>query len=77
MPEEARFRRCVLKSVIDSELNYIHSMKRIIDDYERPLTEGSPAVISRNKVREENIYCYVYIAVLQSIKRVMKLKHYV
>ena len=30
LPEDARVRRCILKSVIDSELNYLHSIRRTV-----------------------------------------------
>ena len=59
LPEEARFRRCVVKSVIDSELNYIHSLRRIIDDYEGPLADG--IVISRNKVSHMKLTTVLHV----------------
>ncbi|XP_045437613.1 rho guanine nucleotide exchange factor 10 isoform X3 [Pipistrellus kuhlii] len=43
-------RRCILGSIVDSEKNYVDALTRILE-YERPLAETEPRVLSERKLR--------------------------
>ncbi|XP_058515815.1 rho guanine nucleotide exchange factor 10 isoform X5 [Ochotona princeps] len=44
-------RRYILGSVVDSEKNYVDALKRILEQYERPLSEMEPRLLSDRKLR--------------------------
>ncbi|XP_032324247.1 rho guanine nucleotide exchange factor 10 isoform X7 [Camelus ferus] len=44
-------RRYILGSVVDSEKNYVDALKRILEQYERPLSEMEPKMLSERKLR--------------------------
>uniref|UniRef100_UPI00358F4E49 rho guanine nucleotide exchange factor 10-like isoform X2 n=1 Tax=Myxine glutinosa TaxID=7769 RepID=UPI00358F4E49 len=44
-------RRCILKSIVDSEKNYVDALQRIQQFYERPMLEREQRVLSERKVR--------------------------
>nr|XP_012644264.1 rho guanine nucleotide exchange factor 10 isoform X3 [Microcebus murinus] len=44
-------RRYILGSVVDSEKNYVDALKRILEQYEKPLSETEPRVLSERKLR--------------------------
>ncbi|KAK1341709.1 hypothetical protein QTO34_016457 [Cnephaeus nilssonii] len=44
-------RRYILGSIVDSEKNYVDALTRILEQYERPLAEMEPRVLSERKLR--------------------------
>uniref|UniRef100_A0A4X2KI06 Rho guanine nucleotide exchange factor 10 n=1 Tax=Vombatus ursinus TaxID=29139 RepID=A0A4X2KI06_VOMUR len=44
-------RRYILGSVVDSEKNYVDALKRILEQYEKPLSEMEPKVLSERKLK--------------------------
>ncbi|XP_053453688.1 rho guanine nucleotide exchange factor 10 isoform X2 [Nycticebus coucang] len=44
-------RRCILGAVVDSEKNYVDALKRILEHYEKPLSEMEPKVLSERKLK--------------------------
>ncbi|KAL2099214.1 hypothetical protein ACEWY4_005694 [Coilia grayii] len=42
-------RRCILGSILESEKNYISALKRILEQYEKPLSEIEPKLLSDRK----------------------------
>ncbi|XP_021565204.1 rho guanine nucleotide exchange factor 10 isoform X3 [Carlito syrichta] len=44
-------RRYILGSVVDSEKNYVDALKRILEQYEKPLSEMEPKILSERKLR--------------------------
>ncbi|XP_069903340.1 rho guanine nucleotide exchange factor 10 isoform X2 [Oryctolagus cuniculus] len=44
-------RRYILGSVVDSEKNYVDALKRILEQYEKPLSEMEPRLLSDRKLR--------------------------
>uniref|UniRef100_A0A8C4QQF8 DH domain-containing protein n=1 Tax=Eptatretus burgeri TaxID=7764 RepID=A0A8C4QQF8_EPTBU len=44
-------RRCILKSIVDSEKNYVDALQRIQQFYERPMLEREQRVLSERKIR--------------------------
>uniref|UniRef100_A0A4X1VZN0 Rho guanine nucleotide exchange factor 10 n=2 Tax=Sus scrofa TaxID=9823 RepID=A0A4X1VZN0_PIG len=44
-------RRYILGSIVDSEKNYVDALKRILEQYEKPLSEMEPRVLSERKLR--------------------------
>uniref|UniRef100_A0A8C9DHE0 Rho guanine nucleotide exchange factor 10 n=1 Tax=Prolemur simus TaxID=1328070 RepID=A0A8C9DHE0_PROSS len=44
-------RRYILGSVVDSEKNYVDALKRILEQYEKPLSEMEPRVLSERKLK--------------------------
>uniref|UniRef100_A0A8C6DFX6 DH domain-containing protein n=1 Tax=Moschus moschiferus TaxID=68415 RepID=A0A8C6DFX6_MOSMO len=44
-------RRYILGSIVDSEKNYVDALKRILEQYEKPLWEMEPKVLSERKLR--------------------------
>ncbi|XP_062378874.1 rho guanine nucleotide exchange factor 10 isoform X2 [Sardina pilchardus] len=42
-------RRCILGSILESEKNYIAALKRILEQYEKPLSEIEPKLLSDRK----------------------------
>ncbi|XP_029947589.1 rho guanine nucleotide exchange factor 10-like protein isoform X2 [Salarias fasciatus] len=44
-------RRHILSSIIQSERSYLESLRRILQDYHRPLMEADPRILSPRKIR--------------------------
>ncbi|KAI1895821.1 hypothetical protein AGOR_G00110710 [Albula goreensis] len=44
-------RRCILESILESEKNYLDALKRILEHYERPLSEMDPRLLSERKLK--------------------------
>ncbi|XP_040522833.1 rho guanine nucleotide exchange factor 10 isoform X4 [Gallus gallus] len=44
-------RRYILGSVVDSEKNYVDALKRILEQYEKPLSEMEPKLLSERKLK--------------------------
>ncbi|KAM4042538.1 rho guanine nucleotide exchange factor 10 isoform 3-T3 [Anomaloglossus baeobatrachus] len=44
-------RRYILGSIVESEKNYVDSLKRILENYEKPLCEMEPKLISDRKLK--------------------------
>uniref|UniRef100_A0A452VFA3 Rho guanine nucleotide exchange factor 10 n=1 Tax=Ursus maritimus TaxID=29073 RepID=A0A452VFA3_URSMA len=44
-------RRYILGSVVDSEKNYVDALKRILEQYEKPLSEMEPRILSERKLK--------------------------
>ncbi|XP_063039605.1 rho guanine nucleotide exchange factor 10 isoform X2 [Engraulis encrasicolus] len=44
-------RRCILGSILESEKNYISALKRILEQYEKPLSELEPKLLSDRKCK--------------------------
>uniref|UniRef100_A0A671PNV4 Rho guanine nucleotide exchange factor 10 n=1 Tax=Sinocyclocheilus anshuiensis TaxID=1608454 RepID=A0A671PNV4_9TELE len=42
-------RRCILEMILEREKNYLEALKRILDQYERPLAEIEPRLLSDRK----------------------------
>ncbi|KAJ8288655.1 hypothetical protein COCON_G00013140 [Conger conger] len=44
-------RRYILQSILESEKNYLDALKRILEHYERPLSEMDPRILSERKLK--------------------------
>ncbi|XP_064001931.1 rho guanine nucleotide exchange factor 10 isoform X3 [Pogoniulus pusillus] len=44
-------RRYILGSVVDSEKNYVDALKRILEEYEKPLSDMEPKLLSERKLK--------------------------
>ncbi|XP_010590175.1 rho guanine nucleotide exchange factor 10 isoform X1 [Loxodonta africana] len=44
-------RRYILGSIVDSEKNYVDALKRILEQYEKPLSEMEPKILSERKLK--------------------------
>ncbi|XP_010782576.1 rho guanine nucleotide exchange factor 10-like protein [Notothenia coriiceps] len=44
-------RRHILSSIIQSERSYLESLRRIVQEYQRPLMEADPRILSSRKIR--------------------------
>ncbi|XP_032998893.1 rho guanine nucleotide exchange factor 10 isoform X3 [Lacerta agilis] len=44
-------RRYILGAVVDSEKNYVDALKRILEQYEKPLSEMEPKLLSERKLK--------------------------
>ncbi|XP_004869627.1 rho guanine nucleotide exchange factor 10 isoform X3 [Heterocephalus glaber] len=44
-------RRYILGSIVESEKNYVDALKRILEQYEKPLSEMEPRVLSERKLK--------------------------
>ncbi|GAA6075484.1 rho guanine nucleotide exchange factor 10-like protein isoform X1 [Tachysurus ichikawai] len=44
-------RRHILGSIVQSERNYLESLKRILQEYQKPLLEAEPRILSPRKIR--------------------------
>nr|XP_055028117.1 rho guanine nucleotide exchange factor 10 isoform X1 [Misgurnus anguillicaudatus]XP_055028118.1 rho guanine nucleotide exchange factor 10 isoform X1 [Misgurnus anguillicaudatus] len=42
-------RRCILEMILESEKNYLEALKRILEQYEKPLSEIEPRLVSDRK----------------------------
>ncbi|KAK7142345.1 hypothetical protein R3I94_011883 [Phoxinus phoxinus] len=44
-------RRCILEMILESEKNYLEALKRILEQYEKPLAEIEPRLLSDRKLK--------------------------
>uniref|UniRef100_A0A8B9JUU2 Rho guanine nucleotide exchange factor (GEF) 10-like b n=1 Tax=Astyanax mexicanus TaxID=7994 RepID=A0A8B9JUU2_ASTMX len=44
-------RRHILGSIVQSEISYLDSLKRILQDYQKPLLEAEPRILSSKKIQ--------------------------
>ncbi|KAI4881281.1 hypothetical protein NFI96_032545, partial [Prochilodus magdalenae] len=44
-------RRHILGSIVQSEISYLESLKRILQDYQKPLLEAEPRILSSKKIQ--------------------------
>uniref|UniRef100_A0A672IDR3 DH domain-containing protein n=1 Tax=Salarias fasciatus TaxID=181472 RepID=A0A672IDR3_SALFA len=44
-------RRCILDSILESEKNYLDALKRILEQYEKPLSQIEPRLLSDRKLK--------------------------
>ncbi|XP_051579459.1 rho guanine nucleotide exchange factor 10-like isoform X2 [Myxocyprinus asiaticus] len=44
-------RRCILEKILESEKNYLEALKRILEQYEKPLSEIEPQLLSDRKCK--------------------------
>lgn len=44
-------RRCILGSILESEKNYLDALKRILEQYEKPLSQIEPRLLSDRKMK--------------------------
>ncbi|XP_063091064.1 rho guanine nucleotide exchange factor 10 isoform X3 [Cavia porcellus] len=44
-------RRYILGSIVESEKNYVDALKRILEQYEKPLSELEPRILSQRKLK--------------------------
>ncbi|XP_037550995.1 rho guanine nucleotide exchange factor 10 [Nematolebias whitei] len=44
-------RRCILSSILESEKNYLDALKRILEHYEKPLSQIEPRLLSDRKLK--------------------------
>uniref|UniRef100_A0A4W3GJ12 Rho guanine nucleotide exchange factor 10 like n=1 Tax=Callorhinchus milii TaxID=7868 RepID=A0A4W3GJ12_CALMI len=50
-PQQVRVRRHIMNSIVHSERSYVDSLKRIMQEYKKPLLETEPRLLSVRKVR--------------------------
>ncbi|KAF3844696.1 hypothetical protein F7725_007859 [Dissostichus mawsoni] len=50
-PAPRLVRRCILESILESEKNYLEALKRILEQYEKPLSELEPRLLSDRKLK--------------------------
>ncbi|KAK2891624.1 rho guanine nucleotide exchange factor 10 isoform X1 [Channa argus] len=51
LSQQELVRRCILGSILESEKNYLDSLKRILEQYEKPLSEIEPRLLSDRKLK--------------------------
>uniref|UniRef100_A0A8C6SCF7 Rho guanine nucleotide exchange factor (GEF) 10 n=1 Tax=Neogobius melanostomus TaxID=47308 RepID=A0A8C6SCF7_9GOBI len=51
LSQQQLVRRCILGSILDSEKNYLEALKRILEQYEKPLTQLEPRLLSDRKLK--------------------------
>ncbi|KAK2826247.1 hypothetical protein Q5P01_020461 [Channa striata] len=51
LSQQQLVRRCILGSILESEKNYLDSLKRILEQYEKPLSEIEPRLLSDRKLK--------------------------
>ncbi|XP_066091351.1 rho guanine nucleotide exchange factor 10 isoform X2 [Saccopteryx bilineata] len=51
LSQEQVVRRYILGSIVDSEKNYVDALTRILEQYERPLSETEPRLLSDRKLK--------------------------
>uniref|UniRef100_A0A4W4E4K5 Rho guanine nucleotide exchange factor 10 n=1 Tax=Electrophorus electricus TaxID=8005 RepID=A0A4W4E4K5_ELEEL len=51
LSEQQVVRRCILESILESEKSYLQALKRILEQYEKPLLEIEPQLLSRRKCK--------------------------
>ncbi|XP_034078182.1 rho guanine nucleotide exchange factor 10 isoform X3 [Gymnodraco acuticeps] len=51
LSQQQLVRRCILESILESEKNYLEALKRILEQYEKPLSELEPRLLSDRKLK--------------------------
>ncbi|XP_039904887.1 rho guanine nucleotide exchange factor 10 isoform X4 [Simochromis diagramma] len=51
LSQQQLVRRCILGSILESEKNYLDSLKRILEQYEKPLSQIEPRLLSDRKLK--------------------------
>uniref|UniRef100_A0AAV2JFL4 Rho guanine nucleotide exchange factor 10 n=1 Tax=Knipowitschia caucasica TaxID=637954 RepID=A0AAV2JFL4_KNICA len=51
LSQQQLVRRCILGSILESEKNYLEALKRILEKYEKPLTQTEPRLLSERKLK--------------------------
>ncbi|XP_054894379.1 rho guanine nucleotide exchange factor 10 isoform X2 [Poeciliopsis prolifica] len=51
LAQQQLVRRCILGSILDSEKNYLDALKRILEQYEKPLSQIEPRLLSDRKLK--------------------------
>ncbi|KAJ7988903.1 hypothetical protein DPEC_G00314010 [Dallia pectoralis] len=51
LSQQQVLRRCILGSILESEKNYLDALKRILEHYEKPLSEIEPRLLSDRKLK--------------------------
>ncbi|CAL8285872.1 unnamed protein product [Lota lota] len=51
LSQQQLVRRCILGSILESEKNYLDALKRILAQYEKPLLEVEPRLLSDRKLK--------------------------
>ncbi|XP_029349494.1 rho guanine nucleotide exchange factor 10 isoform X3 [Echeneis naucrates] len=51
LSQQQLMRRCILGSILESEKNYLDALKRILEQYEKPLSQIEPRLLSDRKLK--------------------------
>ncbi|XP_047200619.1 rho guanine nucleotide exchange factor 10 isoform X1 [Girardinichthys multiradiatus] len=51
LTQQQLVRRCILDSILESEKNYLDALKRILEQYEKPLSQIEPRLLSDRKLK--------------------------
>uniref|UniRef100_A0A3Q3F5E6 DH domain-containing protein n=1 Tax=Labrus bergylta TaxID=56723 RepID=A0A3Q3F5E6_9LABR len=51
LSQQQLVRRCILGSILESEKNYLDALKRILEHYEKPLSQIEPKLLSDRKLK--------------------------
>uniref|UniRef100_A0A3Q2P6G1 Rho guanine nucleotide exchange factor 10 n=1 Tax=Fundulus heteroclitus TaxID=8078 RepID=A0A3Q2P6G1_FUNHE len=51
LSQQQLVRRCILGSILESEKNYLDALKRILEQYEKPLSQVEPRLLSDRKLK--------------------------
>ncbi|XP_019725815.1 rho guanine nucleotide exchange factor 10 [Hippocampus comes] len=51
LSQQQLVRRCILGSILESEKNYLDALKRILEHYEKPLSQIEPRLLSDRKLK--------------------------
>uniref|UniRef100_A0A3Q3W2T0 Rho guanine nucleotide exchange factor 10 n=1 Tax=Mola mola TaxID=94237 RepID=A0A3Q3W2T0_MOLML len=51
LSQQQMVRRCILGSILESEKNYLDALKRILEQYEKPLSQIEPRLLSDRKLK--------------------------
>ncbi|KAM6969409.1 rho guanine nucleotide exchange factor 10 isoform 2-T2 [Tautogolabrus adspersus] len=51
LSQQQLVRRCILGSILESEKNYLDALKRILEQYEKPLSQIEPKLLSDRKLK--------------------------
>ncbi|XP_041828078.1 rho guanine nucleotide exchange factor 10 isoform X2 [Melanotaenia boesemani] len=51
LSQQQLVRRCILGSILESEKNYLNALKRILEQYEKPLSQIEPRLLSDRKLK--------------------------
>ncbi|XP_044021639.1 rho guanine nucleotide exchange factor 10 isoform X2 [Siniperca chuatsi] len=51
LSQQQLLRRCILGSILESEKNYLDALKRILEQYEKPLSQLEPRLLSDRKLK--------------------------
>uniref|UniRef100_A0A1A8FY56 Rho guanine nucleotide exchange factor 10 n=2 Tax=Nothobranchius korthausae TaxID=1143690 RepID=A0A1A8FY56_9TELE len=51
LTQQQLVRRCILGSILESEKNYLDALKRILEHYEKPLSQIEPRLLSDRKMK--------------------------